>query len=229
MKAFLFGVVALLAALPAAAQVGHEPAQSPYLDLEHDQEISVLFGYNKTRHDPAGVAPQGAPLVGVRYEITLTGPLAFSADYATSFANRNVLDPARPAATRNLGTESAAVHALDIALAMNLTGQKSWHRLVPQIRGGIGVVSSAAKDDSSGFSFGTPFAFTLGAGVKLVPAHGRLQLRADITDRIFKLGYPDSYYRQASDLTQVLDTSVPKSFYTHHTALTVGVSYLLGR
>jgi len=44
-KAFLFGVVALLAALPAAAQVGHDPEHSPYRDLEHKQEITWLVGY----------------------------------------------------------------------------------------------------------------------------------------------------------------------------------------
>jgi hypothetical protein len=228
-KAFLFGVVALCASLPAAAQVGHDPAKSPYVDLEYNQEITALFGYNRTRHDPASVEPQSAGLGGVRYELTMVGPLAFSADYVTSFAKRNVINPALPKARRDLGTESAPVHIFDVALAMNLTGRKSWHSLVPQIRAGIGVVNSAAKDDSSGFSFGTPFAFTLGAGVKLVPANGRIQLRADVTDRIFKLGYPDTYYVKTSDLTSVLDASVPKSFYTHHTALTVGVSYLFGR
>ena len=113
-------------------------------------------------------------------------------------------------------------------LALDLTGRKSWNHLVPQLRGGLGVVSSSAKDDSSGFSFGTPFAFTFGGGLKFVPG-GRLQLRADVTDRVFKLNYPDSHYRKASDNTSVLSDPTPRSFYTHHTALTVGVSYLFGR
>ena len=57
----------------------------------------------------------------------------------------------------------------------------------------------------------------------------RFQLRADVTDRIFKLDYPDPYYRIASDNTAVLPGSTSRSFYTHHTALTVGVSYLFRR
>ena len=93
----------------------------------------------------------------------------------------------------------------------------------------MGVVHSGAQDDSSGFSFGTPFAFSVGGGLKFVPAKGRLQVRADVTDRIFKLSYPDSYYRLATDNTAVLPATTSKSFYTHHTALTVGVSYLFGR
>jgi hypothetical protein len=227
-KALLFGVVALLAAVPAAAQVGHDPASSPYTDLEHKQEITWLFGYMRARHDPAGVAPRSAAMTGVRYELNLVGPLDLSADLTRSSSERLKLDPAKPLATREVGLQSTPVYAADIALALDLTGRKSWHHLVPQVRGGLGFVSSGAKDDSSGFSFGTPFAFTFGGGLKFVPG-GKLQLRLDVTDRIFKLSYPDSYYRKASDNTSVLEDPTPRSFYTHHTALTVGVSYLFGR
>jgi hypothetical protein len=120
-KAFLFGVVALLAALPAAAQVGYDPATSPYRDLEHKQEITWLVGYVRARHDPAGIAPRSALATGVRYEINLVGPLALSADLVRTFSERNVIDPSLPRATRNLGTESAAVYGADVALALDLT------------------------------------------------------------------------------------------------------------
>ena len=229
MKAILFGVVALFAALPAMAQVGHEPENSPYIDLDYHQEFSALLGYLRTRHDPAGIAPESAPMVGVRYELGLAGPLALSSDFTRSFSQRNVLEPTQPVATRSRGVQNAPVYSLDVALAMNLTGEKSWHHLVPQLRGGVGLVTSAAKDDSSGFSFGTPFAFTIGGGLKFVPSGSHLQLRADITDRIFKLEYPTAYYRLASDNTAVLPATTANSFYTHHTALTVGVSYLFSR
>jgi hypothetical protein len=227
-KAILFGVVALLAALPAAAQVGHDPASSPYTDLEYSQELTALFGYMKARHDPAGVAPKSAPMVGVRYELSLVGPLSLSSDIVDAFSTRDAIDPTKARAQRSLGSQSTPVLAADLALALNLTGRKSWHHLVPQLRGGLGFVSSRAKDDSSGFSFGTPFAFTIGGGLKFVPG-GRFQLRADLTDRIFKLSYPDSYYRPSADNTAVLDSQTARSFYTHHTALTVGVSYLFAR
>jgi len=141
-----------------------------------------------------------------------------------------VIDPAKPKAQRIPRTEDATVYSADVALAMNLTGRKSWHHLVPQLRAGVGLLRSSAADDSSGFRFGTPFAFSFGGGLKLVPGRtGRIQLRADFTDRLFKLSYPDSYYRLASDNSAVLDRSTAKSFYTHHAAFTLGVSYLFGR
>ena len=228
MKAFLFGVVALVVASPVTAQVGHGPATSPYKDLEYNQEITLLGGYVGARTDPAGVAPRSAPMLGVRYELGLTGPLVLSSDVTGMFASRNVLDPTKPRDKRAIGTQSSNVYSADIGLALNLTGRKSWNRLVPQVRGGIGFLSSRARDDSSGFSFGTPFAFSVGGGLKFVPG-GRWQLRADVSDRIFKLSYPDAYYRNASDNTAVLDASTARSFYTHHPALTVGVSYLFSR
>ena len=228
MKAIFFGVAALFAALPAAAQVGHDPASSPYTDLEYSQEITPFFGYTKARHDPAGVAPKSAPLAGVRWEWSLTGPLALSSEVTRTFSSRDVVDPTKPLATRPQGSESAPVYSADVALALNLTGRKSWHHLVPQLRAGMGFVNSPAKDASSGFAFGTPFAFTFGGGVKLVPG-GRVQLRADLTDRVFKLSYPDSYYRPATDNTAVLDDQTPRSFYTHHLGITLGVSYLFAR
>jgi Outer membrane protein beta-barrel domain len=227
-KALLFGAAALLAAVPASAQVGHEPAKSPYVDLEYSQELTLLGGYLRTRHDPAGILPTSRSMFGARYEITLTGPFALSADFITGSGDRHVVDPTKPAATRNVGTQSNPVFAADIAAAMNLTGTRSWHKLVPQVRAGVGLVRSAAKDDSSGYSFGTPFAFTFGGGVKYVPG-GRFQLRADITDHVFKQAYPDAYYRLASDNTALVPTTTARSFYTHHTALTIGVSYLFAR
>jgi hypothetical protein len=228
-KALLFGAAALLAATSVQAQVGHDPAKSPYADLEYKQELTLLGGYLRTRHDPADILPKSRPMFGVRYEATLTGPLAISADVISGLGERNVVDPSKPVATRNKGTQSNPVMEADIAAALNLTGTRSWHKLVPQIRAGVGIIRSAAKDDSSGYSFGTPFAFTFGGGVKYVPGGSRFQLRADITERVFKQTYPDTYYRLASDNTAVLPTSTSRSFYTHHAALTVGVSYLFAR
>jgi hypothetical protein len=229
-KVFLFGVVALLAAgfNEASAQVGHEPEKSPYTDLEYKQELTPLFGYVRARKDPAGVTPKSAPMVGLRYELNLVGPLSLSSDLTGTFSERDVIDPSKPAATRSVGTQRNTIYAADVALGLALPGRKSWHHLVPNVRGGIGIMSSRAKDDSSGFSFGTPFAFVMGAGLKFVPS-GRVQIRADLTERIFKLSYPDSYYRLSGDNTAVLSTQTPRSFYTHHTALTVGVSYLFSR
>lgn len=227
MKAIVFGVLALFVAAPAWAQVGHEPEKSPYVDLEYRQELTAYGGYARARKDAAGVLPKSASVAGLRYELFLGGPVSLTTDLSGMFAQRDIIDPTKVAAQRLVGIRDAPVYALDVGLALGLTGRKSWHRIVPELRGGVGVVRSTAKDDSSGYKFGTPFAFTFGGGLKLVPG-GRFQLRADVGERLFKQKNPDSFYVKASDNSAVL-TDAPRSYWTHHTILTVGVSILFDR
>jgi hypothetical protein len=228
-KAILFGVLALLVAMPLSAQqqVGFPPAQSPYRDLEFRQEISPFGGWASASTDAAGVVPQSSSIVGLRYQVYIAGPVSFDADFSRMASIRNVFDPTQVAAKRFLGTADAAVYGINVGVALGLTGRKSWHHLVPELRGGAGVVTSDAKDDASGYSFGTPFAMTFGGGLKFVSL-GRLQLRADAGARLFKQKYPDSFFQIASDNTSVLTTQ-SRSFWTNQTVLSVGASLLFDR
>ena len=226
-KALSFAALALLTASPVLAQVGHEPAQSPYTDLEYRQELTAYGGYASARVDPAGVTPQSAPIAGLRYEIYLAGPVSLATDLSAMFAERTVLDPTKPRAQRLVGTETAPVYGANVAVALGLTGRKSWHHIAPQVSAGIGVVHSQAADDTTGYKFGTPFAISLGGGLKFVSS-GRLQVRADVGTRLFKQKYPDAYYRTTSDNTAVL-VDTPRSVWTRHSLLTVGVSVLFDR
>ena len=227
MKALSFAALALFVASPALAQVGHDPESSPYRDLEYRQELTPYGGYTRARVDPAGVHPQSAAMAGLRYELYLGGPVSLTTDLSETFSDRTVIDPTKPRAQRVLGTETAPVYALDVGIALGITGRKTWHRLAPQVRAGLGVAHSTAADDPDGYKFGTPFAITFGGGLKFVPG-GRLQLRADVGERLFKQKYPDAYYKTTSDNTAVL-TTTPRSIWTSHTLLTLGVSFLFDR
>ena len=227
MKALSLAALALFVASPVLAQVGHDPESSPYQDLEYRQELTPYGGYARARVDPAGVTPQSASMAGLRYEVYLGGPVSLTTDLSEVFSDRTVLDPALPKAQRLVGTETAPVYGLDVGIALGITGRKTWHHFAPQVRAGIGVVHSAAADASDGYKFGTPFAITFGGGLKFV-AGGRLQLRADVGERLFKQKYPDAYYKTASDNSAVL-TTTPRSIWTSHTLLTLGVSLLFDR
>jgi hypothetical protein len=226
-KALSFAALALLVASPVFAQVGHDPVESPYKDLEYRQELTPYGGYARVPSDDARVLPGSASLAGLRYELYLGGPVSLTSDLSALFSNRNVIDPTRPASQRLVANESSPIYALDLGIALGLTGRKTWHGLAPQIRAGVGVATSPEADDPSGYKFGTPFAITFGGGLKFVPG-GRLQFRADIGERLFKQKYPDSFYVNASDNTAVLTNST-RSFWTHQTLLTLGVSVLFDR
>jgi hypothetical protein len=206
--------------------VGYPPARSPFVDLEHAQELTVIGGNYHGHRDPANVAPTGGAILGLHYEWRATGPLQLIAEAARISSERNILNPSKVGAARNLGAQSRALYTADFDLGLGLTGGKSWHHLVPEIATGVGLISNFdAQPDSGGFRFGTRFAFNLAAGLKYVPA-GRWQIRADIKDRMYTIAYPETYYIAPSGGTAVVTTEQARSFWTHNPQLTLGLSYL---
>ncbi len=232
MKQLLFGFVFVAVAMPAAAQtvdVGYPPTQSPFRDLEYHQELTFFGGYFRAARDPAGAAPKAAPMEGIRYEVTVGGPAQLYARLARANSQRNVIDPTLPAATRQLGSQSWPVYLFDAGLSLNLTGQRSFHGVVPVVTAGGGIVSDLDKSvDADPFNLGTTFAFSFGAGLRMVPG-GRLQVRADVGSYMYQIKYPTLYYVTASDNTAVLPASQTKNFWKRSGAFTLGVSYLLFR
>jgi hypothetical protein len=226
----LCATVLLLVSRSVAAQVGHTPEESPYADLVYRHELTTFSGYLSTRRDPAGVAPRSGPLVGVRYALHLTGPAHFIARLAFARSERTVLDPLEPADSRVvLPAARVPLGVADVGFALSLTGFKSWHRLVPELAGGLGFVTDFRRaSDVGGFSFGTRFALTLGAGLRWAPG-GRFQMRADVTDNLYRISYPDSYYQSTSDRTAILPGTQSKALWTHNPTVTLGVSYLFWR
>lgn len=218
-----------IAATIASAQVGYTPERSPFRDLEFRQELTGVVGYFAAAKDPAGVAPRSGPMVGAHYEIHVGGPAYFAAELAGVFSERHVIDPTKAPALRSVGTKSTMLYVSDVGLVLNLTGQKSLHRLVPLVKGGVGVASDMRNADVGGYRFGTTFAFVFGAGVKWVPG-GNLQLRADVTDYLYQIQYPGSYYVSSTTTDPpFLPSGQARSMYKHNAALTVGASYLFFR
>lgn len=219
----------VLASTPVAAQVGHEPSKSPYLDLEFKQEITAFTGMYVAGRDPAGVAPRSGPMIGARYEAKVGGPAFFTARLARVFSDRRIATPTQPAPTRYSAPTPWPLYLMDATLSLNLTGQKSINNFVPVINSGFGLASDfKSGTDVGGFKFGTTFAFSFGGGVRWTPG-GSFQLRADIADYLYQISYPTSYYIKASDSTRVLKGEQSKSVWKHNAALTVGASYLFFR
>lgn len=232
MKQLLYAFAFVAIATPAAAQgvdVGYSPPKSPFHDLEYHQELTLFGGYFTAAKDPAGAAPKSAPIEGIRYEVTVGGPAQIVVRLARVNSQRNVIDPAAPAATRNLGSQSSPVYLVDAGLSLNLTGQRTFHGVVPVIYTGLGLASDrskVAKPDP--YNLGTTFAFSLAGGLRIVPG-GRFQVRADVGTYLYQIKYPTAYYVTASDNTSVLAAKQSKNFWKRNGAFTLGVSYLLFR
>lgn len=224
----LVGALALCATR-TSAQVGHLPARSPYQDLEYKQEASFYGGFYNAGRDPAGVAPRDGPMLGMRYDLRIGGPAYLTVKAARVLSERRVIDPRLPEDRRLLGVRDWPLYLADVGISMNITGQKSYRRLVPVISGGLGIASDfKAGDDAGAFRFGTPFALSLGAGLKWTPG-GRWLLRADATNHFYQIKYPDTYFTLATDGTQVLNDGDATRVWKANVALTFGASYLLFR
>lgn len=228
------GLAALLfltatATRATAQDVGYLPTNSPYRDLDHRQELTAFAGYYNAATDPAGVAPTSGPMAGVRYEIRLGGPALFYASLAGARSDRTVLDPSKAPEERKLGVQDVNLLLADLGLAVNLTGQKSWHNLVPVVAAGLGIASDLTTRDPGGFRLGTPFALSFGGGLKWISGD-RIAMRADVTDHMFQIRYPNGYFQApANGVPAILDLTAKQNVWTHNAALTLGVSYRFGR
>ena len=216
----------VIAPTAAFAQVGYPPARSPYLDLEHAQELTLFGGQYHAHRDPADVGPQSGFITGLHYEWRAGGPAHLTGEFARISSDRNLIDPAKAGAARELGTGSRPLYSFSAGLGLSTTGAKSWHHIVPELQGGLGIVSDfRSQADSGGFKFGTRFAFTWGGGVRYVPG-GRWAIRADLTNRMYQLGYPQTYYLEPTGGTPVVQSTQAKSFWLNNPAITLGISRL---
>ncbi len=217
----------LPAALGAQDVLGHLPRSSPYHDVESPHELSVIGGYLVLARDAAGVAPRSSPVVGIREVLHLGGPLIFFARVTHTFSDRTVLDPAFPRALRVLGTTSDPLTIADVNFGLNLTGDRSWHYLVPMISAGIGAVSDLGKSrDVGGYTFGTSLAIPFGGGIRWVPP-GRFSAHVDAYDYIWRYKYPSSYHTVAIDNSSVIPPAHSLSGYRTNGMFTLGVSYAI--
>lgn len=203
-------VAAPLVAAPLSAQqvVGHTPENSPFEDLRGRQALTLTTGSLAPGGDPAGVGPRTGLMLGARYELLLTGPLWLQAraTYAPQL-ERTVKDPVLLGAARNVGTSQRPYAALEAGFGLNLTGNKSWHRVVPQVHGALGwATGGTSKFDVGGYRFGNKFTLSYGLGARIVTGRA-WELHADVTHLLWKYTYPEDYRVSGSSTT---DTSILK-------------------
>ena len=134
----------------------------------------LLFGgYYFAAKDPAGVAPRSGPMEGIRYELVIGGPAQFVFRLARVNSERHVDRSARAARNaRPRRRRAGRSTSTDLGFSLNLTGQRSWHGVVPVIYTGVGLASDLDKqDENDPFNLGTTFAFSL-AGWSAIRARG---------------------------------------------------------
>lgn len=228
MKHFCGAVALLFLASTAGAQVGHMPDRSPYRDIEGGQELGIFAGHFNSLTDALGVLPKPGPVAGLLYQVHVGGPVGFIVRYGQSRTSRMAVNPLLGKASRSLGSHNVTVSMVDVSMGFNLTGMRSYHHIVPVMSVGGGLVSCSCSVATDPFDFGTPFALSLGTGLRYMPG-GHFQIRVDVNDYLYQGHYPGAYYVNSADNTPVAEQGTARSFWKNNPTLTIGVSHLFFR
>lgn len=227
---FVPTLLALLA-VPAVAQVGYLPSESPYHDIRGDRWLELTTGKVFGSGGPLQVGPRDGILGGARvsFRSNHTLQLSLGAWYANTV--RHVVDANDSVATRVKPDIPHALYAGEFTLQLNVTGAKSWHALAPYSSLGIGLVhgQKSPAADTSGYSFGTHFYFAPAIGTRVMLAPG-LALRFEARELFWKLKYPSSYSLEPSkqpgttDHPNAVNVTGKAGEYTATPALLIGLS-----
>jgi hypothetical protein len=184
-------IAALVAPISLTAQVGHDPAHSPYRPIAARTSLNLVGGYLGGSGGTLGIGPSGGYLAGLRYEMRLTGPTDAALTLSRGQFDRLIRHPNAPADSQ---PASQPVFLVDGGLQILLTGDKTWNRLAPYVGGSLGLAfGSGLAADSSGYRFGTKFITGPHAGIRLYPAGG-VMLRVEGRLTFWRLRYPIGFF-----------------------------------
>jgi hypothetical protein len=211
---------------PSVAQVGHDPARSPYRDVRRGGVALVTAGYFGGSRGSVGVGISDGPTGGLRYERWLGGAIGVSLGVAYAQTTRFVVDPSKPAPTRTTGPHNTDVVLADIGLQLVLTGQKTWRGFAPYLGGAVGMAfGGSSPPDPSGYTFGSKVTIAPEAGIRWYPAR-RVSVRSDFRLVLWRLQYPLSYREpNAVDGSRVLPVDAPLRDWTAHPWITIGLGW----
>lgn len=230
-KVLGLSLLAMIAAAPAAAQVGHAPESSPYRPVLARQVVSAVGGYLGGERGIAGVGPSDGQLYGARFDMLFSGPVNVTFEAALADLERNVIDPTQGPDDRAVGTFAQKVLLADIGINLVLTGAKTWHGFAPYVGGALGLaVGERVGADSSGFNFRTQFLLAPQLGIRWHPAD-RLMFRVEGRDVIWRLSYPAIFFQEpanAPGAPSVLDpVTTNDSDWTHHWTVSFSLGFAI--
>jgi hypothetical protein len=225
-KATALAVLLLLGPAAGAAQVGNDPAHSPYRDLPRAQGPVFMTGFLGGERGRVGVGHAHGQTFTIGYELPLSGPSMFIGSFTYAATDRFVVDPFKDDSVRKSGPFKDDMALLDLGFRFNLTGLKTWHNAAPYLLGTAGLaVSTGSPTDSSGYRFGKKLTFALGAGTRLYPAR-RVAVTLDARAMFWRLHYPPDYHRISSpDGIPVIRGDQPLTDWTVHPWFSVGVGW----
>lgn len=178
---------------PAVAQVGHEPAKSPYRDILYDGNITAYASYFDGSGGTLGIGVHDGWMYGVRFQLRSNRFISFGAgvSYGPDL-KRNVIDPFAEPGEIITGPVQIRVWIPEALLQFNFTANKSWHRIAPYAGIGMGAAFSSTAPNDTVYRSSIRFVFAPYAGTRIFIANS-VALRLEARMPLYKLNYPDQY------------------------------------
>jgi hypothetical protein len=211
---------------PSAAQVGHDPARSPYVDMRRTHGIVFYSGWIGGDRGTLQIGHADGRTYTVGYEIPLGGTLSFYSSFTYAQTNRYVINPFRDDSVRLAGPFDDDMSIVDLGLRFNLTGNKTWHGIGLYASGAMGMaISMGTPQDSGSYTFKRKMTFTPGLGMRLFPTR-RFSVVVDGRLTAWRLRYPPDYFRAvSSDGIPVLAEDAPEVEWTVHPWISFGLGW----
>jgi hypothetical protein len=212
------------------AQVGHDPANSPYRDILLHSGPMLFVGHLGGGRGSVSAGTSNALTLGARYELPAGHALQFQFTTALIRGDRYIIDPRADsnAAERRTGPVKSEQGLAEVGMQLRLTGGKTWRGFAPYVGTALGMVfdvSSPGDTTSSGYSFGTKFSLALASGVRWYPAR-RITVNADLRAAFWRLKYPVSFHSVlAPDGSRVLPLTKALAEWTAHPWISLGIGW----
>jgi hypothetical protein len=216
----------------ATAQVGHDPANSPFHDIRLHSGPVVVIGHLGADRGVAGAGTSNAMTLGLRYEIPAGKSLHFQFTGSYLHGDRFIINQRADSSSpeRKTGPFTSDLAHVEIGMQLRLTGGKTWHGFAPYLGTGLGLVfdvNSPGDTSKSGYQFGTKLTPAFMTGVRWYPAR-RVMLNLDARAQLWRLKYPISFHdnTQATDGSRVLPLSQPLQDWTLHPWISLGIGWI---
>lgn len=226
MRSLHFKAVALLLALNASSAAAQD-IDSPYRFVDPGQQVNAFIGAIETDVGTLGLGPESDIAYGLRYGIRLAGPFSVEGAATVFPTARAIQDTVIAGADTSLvatGVEAdMTIAVLAADLRFDLTGPRTWHRLMPFALLGVGAAFKLTEDDAADeslepevrYDFGTRLVGELGVGVEWIPVD-RFALRLDARNMLWKIEAPAAL--------QTLEDA-PSEEWVQNFLLSAGVSF----
>lgn len=189
-------------------------------------EAGPFFAHIKTDLGAVGLGHKSGNGYGGRFGIALSGPFTIDVEGLYFPSSHAVLDTlVVDSAYKQIGTAKSDLLMTTAALRFNLTGGRTWHRVLPFLSFGGGGIFEVSKDKAAietaplnaRYNFGTSFAGLIGAGIEVFPTD-RLAIRVDGRNMLWKVKTPVALAGGS------IGTSLPATEWVHNIALSAGVA-----